>query len=551
MSEIETVLGYHARTKHRPGRYAASLGYLDWASQPDPFRRYEGAPRVALSVVPETPEPSFDALYHNLELPEAALSHASLSQLLHDSLALSAWKQQGGARWSLRVNPSSGNLHPTEAYVLVPAVDGLCEQPSLFHYQVFEHALELRATLDDALWARLTHGLPTGSVLLGLTSIHWREAWKYGERAYRYCQHDAGHAIAAVSFAASALGRCTRVLDRLDDLTVTRLLGIAAQSGPEAEHADCMLCIAPRSAFRAAELDAFVVSPDVLRDFAAQTLQGRENQLSASHHPWPGIDEVSTACVYHGRNQGPLTTLHGSSTAPALPPRELPARPLIRRRRSAVDMDGHTPLSRAGFFRMLERVVPCAEHAPWQALPWQPSVHLALFVHRVEGVTPGLYFVFRDAARAEDIAACIGRSFEWASPEGAPDDILFLRLTSADARNAARTICCHQDIAANGAFAVAMLAELEPTLQAQGAHAYRRLHWEAGVLGQVLYLEAEAAGLSGTGIGCFFDDVMHEVLGISDARLAMLYGFTVGGRTDDPRVQMTPAYAHLTRDSPA
>ena len=42
------------------------------------------------------------------------------------------------------------------------------------------------------------------SCLVALTSIHWREAWKYGERAFRYCQHDLGHAIAAVSICRGA-----------------------------------------------------------------------------------------------------------------------------------------------------------------------------------------------------------------------------------------------------------------------------------------------------------------------------------------------------------
>ena len=30
--------------------------------------------------------------------------------------------------------------------------------------------------------------IPDGVMLVALTSIHWREAWKYGERAFRYCQ---------------------------------------------------------------------------------------------------------------------------------------------------------------------------------------------------------------------------------------------------------------------------------------------------------------------------------------------------------------------------
>ena len=39
----EVVVAYHERTKHHFHRYAAALGYMDWATQPDPFRRYAGA----------------------------------------------------------------------------------------------------------------------------------------------------------------------------------------------------------------------------------------------------------------------------------------------------------------------------------------------------------------------------------------------------------------------------------------------------------------------------------------------------------------------------
>ena len=80
---------------------------------------------------------------------------------------------------------------------------------------------------------------------------------------------------------------------------------------------------------------------------------------------------------------------------------------------------------------------------------------------------------------------------------------------------------------------------------------YRRLHWEAGAIGQVLYLEAEAAGLRGTGIGCFFDDSMHTLLGLAgyrtrgepDTRYQTLYHFTVGGPVDDPRLRTWPRTA--------
>ena len=68
--------------------------------------------------------------------------------MLRHALGLSAWKQFREARWSLRVNPSSGNLHPTEAYVVTGAIDGLSQVPSVFHYAPDRHALERRCEFD-------------------------------------------------------------------------------------------------------------------------------------------------------------------------------------------------------------------------------------------------------------------------------------------------------------------------------------------------------------------------------------------------------------------
>ena len=61
-----------------------------------------------------------------------------------------------------------------------------------------------------------------------------------------------------------------------------------------------------------------------------------------------------------------------------------------------------------------------------------------------------------------------------------------------------------------------MLARFEPVLRVRGPHAYRQLFWETGMIGQSLYLGAEAAGMRATGIGCYFDDVMHDALGLTD-----------------------------------
>ena len=61
--------------------------------------------------------------------------------------------------------------------------------------------------------------------------------------------------------------------------------------------------------------------------------------------------------------------------------------------------------------------------------------------------------------------------------------------------------------------------------------------------------EAEAAGLQGTGIGCYFDDAVHDALGLDTARFQDFYHFTVGQAVIDARLGSEPAYAHLAGDA--
>jgi hypothetical protein len=140
------------------------------------------------------------------------------------------------------------------------------------------------------------------------------------------------------------------------------------------------------------------------------------------------------------------------------------------------------------------------------------------------------------------------KPFLWQRPEGVPAGLELYRLAAGDARSTARAVSCHQEIAADGAFSLAMLAEFDPALALHGAWFYRRLFWECGAVGQVLYLEAEAIGVRATGIGCFFDEPAHEVFGISTGRFRSLYHFTVGGPVDDSRLRTWPAYP--PRDTP-
>ncbi|MFZ2403949.1 MAG: SagB/ThcOx family dehydrogenase, partial [Methylobacter sp.] len=224
--QTETVLNYHNRTKHSLERYAKGPESIDWEDQPDQFRRFSGCEIFTLPKPGTKLEPLFADLDNPETISAKPLNLTNAGLLLELAFGLSAWKQFGPSRWALRCNPSSGNLHPTEAY-LISASDSFIKS-GVYHYVSHDHSLEQRCRFSD--------NLPDSGILIGLSSVHWREAWKYGERAYRYCQHDLGHALGALRYAAATLGWSVELLDEWSDDDIAKLLGLDRDDFKQQEH---------------------------------------------------------------------------------------------------------------------------------------------------------------------------------------------------------------------------------------------------------------------------------------------------------------------------
>ncbi len=546
VSDVDVALAYHKQSKHDFHRFAASMGFLDWDSQPDPFRRYEGAPQRALDLAAVDAEQTtrFDEVFAAGAVAPRSLDAAALSHFLFHALALSAGKRVEDSSWSLRVNPSSGNLHPTEGWLILPPRwderDG-SDPAALWHYAPYTHALEQRATLRDAWAEALFDSLPDGAFLVALSSIAWREGWKYGERAYRYVNHDVGHALGALRYAAALCGWTLSRVPSVGTERLAQLLGLDLENeSPEAEMPDLLAVVRPVGA---PTLPPGWTPP---AGVALDALRGSPNVLSSEHHEWPVLAAMETLC----RDPGSASDAPQAAEAMLAPIVHAPVRPphatqIIRGRRSAVSMDRTTRLSAAAFYRMLAATHPALSPAPFDALAAPARVHLFLFVHRVDDVIPGLYLLTRDESGGARLRDAMDAPFVYTTPPGCPAELPLVLLHEDDARNAAARVSCGQDIAADGAFSLGMLAELEPTLRAEGPSAYPRLYWETGLIGQVLYLQAHAAGVSATGIGCFFDNPVHALAGLTDARFQSLYHFTVGGAVPDGRIVDEPPYAHL------
>ena len=516
------VFEYHRSTKHHLHQFAPSPGRMEWETQPVPFRLFNKAPLVQLPLLSSDPGHSADCLFTGKEGVACDITFVNIAGLLELSLGLSCWKEAQGSRWALRMNPSSGNLHPTEAYLLLPDLDEL--DSGVFHYAPYTHALEQRLSLS-----RVQVG---DGFLLGFTSIFWRESWKYGERAFRYCNLDLGHALAAVRFAANLFGWQMKICAVTDDQIET-LLGLDRTQWHEheAEHPDLLCWIGKGTP---------VTTPEqtLINEAAALPLQGIPNKLSPDHRIWNKITEVADATVCSKERtipvcqSSPLQQTKHNQTGAAI----------IRQRRSAVDTDRtKSKLGGEQFRELLNALLPKHQEAPFDVSLAESRVHLVFFVHNVTDFQPGMYIQIRNTNHLHELSETFRQDFLW---EKVPQTPSLYLLQKGTFRREAALLSCGQEICGNGAVTVAMLARFEEEVSETPSR-YKELFWEAGMVGQTLYLQAEMSGQRGTGIGCYFDDPVHEFLGIKDESYQDLYHFTIGCPVGDERISSHPPYYHL------
>jgi SagB-type dehydrogenase family enzyme len=536
--ETNRLFAYHQATKHTYHSVRANAHYLDWGNQPDPFRTYGGAPVTMLAPEPGFPNigtfKTMGALGGRTEVATQVdlgcrdtiqLDAIWLSRILWHSMAVSAWKKipHTGNRYSLRVNPSSGNLHPTETYLALRGFTGIDD--GLYHYRADRHALELRsqgAWTQQLAAALLIPWAAESSVIVGLTSVFWREAWKYRDRAYRYCCHDLGHAMMSILLAARALGLPGGAIAHFADTRLTSALGLSG--GDEAPM-------------------AFLVFPSKsssggTRTPPQETFVGVPNELSADEVPYELLLGIHRSTIL---NEAAVLPTHISAANVAVadgqplspevcrePSRDNSLDVIARRRRSALDFDPRTPPMERG---EMEQILDFATR-DWPA-DWRGNfsgqtaavgkgadfVTLYLYVHRVRDCEPGVY--------------------RWDSSSRS-----LVQLHRGNVERVAAYLSLEQALAGNACFAVSMVADLAAAARIFGNRGYRYAHFEAGAIGQRLYLGAEALGWNATGIGAFYDDDVHRDLGFLEETDGTVAGSVVAAEQRALVMLGSPASRH-------
>ncbi len=316
-----------------------------------------------------------------------------------------------------------------------------------------------------------------------LTSIAWREAWKYRDRAYRYCLHDIGHAWQALALAAQSMGCETFAFGDFPDDEIAASLRLSEDEWP-------MLVIESRGECIP------VREPD---NSETVWYGGQPNALSKERTVYPLIEDIHAATKKHSTNVGQAFRLPG----PASLPGTRPFGEVVRKRRSALDFEGGTKtISHSQLLTILAFATPGGE----------PFVQLYLYIHRVDGLEPGVY---RFSSESMDLKP----------------------IKTGDQRVMAAGLSLGQALAGNACVAFSMIADLDRATRIYGDRGYRYAHFEAGAIGHRLYLAAEALGLGATGIGAFYDDEVHRYLNLTPEQGQVVYHFAIGYPVPDPRLE--------------
>lgn len=161
------------------------------------------------------------------EFDPRPLSLAHAGQLL--------WAAQGvTADWGGRTAPSAGALYPLELHLVAGAVSELSAGCYRFLPTTNELAVERSGDLRSAL-AEAALGqswIAEAAAVVVVAAVERRTATRYGRRAERYVQLEAGHAAQGLLLQAVALGLGGTPVGAFDDDALHGLLGLPAEERP-------------------------------------------------------------------------------------------------------------------------------------------------------------------------------------------------------------------------------------------------------------------------------------------------------------------------------
>lgn len=175
MLEFSDFFEYHMKTKHSYFSVRNFPNRLDWNNQPSVLKSYpEECPKIELDLEKKNHE------------------------FIYFIAGITAKKTYPGVEYYLRVNPSAGALYPNEIYFQSRGNEDF--EDGIYHFDIRTSSVTLLQKIkNDGLEPYFNSKKQKGFIFL-FSSIYYRSAWKYKNRAFRYCLLDAGHLLGSLEF---------------------------------------------------------------------------------------------------------------------------------------------------------------------------------------------------------------------------------------------------------------------------------------------------------------------------------------------------------------
>ncbi|MBN3989727.1 MAG: SagB/ThcOx family dehydrogenase [Nostoc sp. NMS2] len=417
---------YHDATKHSYLSVQIDPNYVDASTQPSAFKVY----------------PKF---YRRVKLNLNNPVHSFIS--LTSAITLEKVYKDGP--YKLRVNPSAGALYPTEVYVQVRGVEGMVD--GIYHLEVENNCLTLIYELiDDGLESYIIPGKSINGFIFLISCVYYRSSWKYQNRSIRYCFLDSGHHLGAVAASAFLHNRDIQLIFDFDKFTLNSDLGFenkefitaCAVSGELQENKIRRLRL--KVPF-VSGTDYFEFNQFIEDGYQATILQkSHQQQLE---YPIFDFDKDKFYQTVWDR------------------------RSIRRFRKESISQEGYLYI-----VQQLQQLIPTENYE---------EIEIYSVVHRVEGMTPGLYK-----------GTYLVKTGNFSEKTG------YLCINQAIAKDSAVTL-----------FFVSDYLNYQTAMQI------------AGFLGQRLYLTSNYLGIQCSGIGAYYDDETQELL---ETNKDVLYGMVIG-----------------------
>ena len=476
---------YHNNTKHSMQSVRNSSHYLDWSNHPRPYKLYKDLEGIPL---PQHLEASNSSVLSDISrvdvTPDQEIipSLKVLASVLHFSAGVTRWLRAPGGQMAFRAAACTGALYHIELYLVCGQLPDL--DAGVYHFGVHDMALRRLRSGD---YRGFLVGVAGGEVRISeapvtviCTSTYWRNSWKYGSRAYRHCFWDSGTILANLLALASAHGLPARVVAGFIDDEVNRLLDVD-------DHREVALSLVPLGYAPSMSADPSLV---------VERLNLETVPISEAEVDYPAIREMHSASSL--TNQEEVAAWRGHARVASLPTLSggaVPLRPLEAE--AAPQNTIESVITRRGSSRRFEQASITFEalstilSAASRGVPadfLDPSgvalSDLYLIVNAVDGLESGTYVFHRERQELE-------------------------LLQTGNFRQQAGYLDLGQELGADAAVNIYLLADLVPVLERFGNRGYRVAQLDASVTGGKLYLAAYALRLGATGLTFFDDDVIR------------------------------------------